>query len=298
MRLGGLLGDDARQPVSDRAGRQHINAGQHAGNAGHIEAGNLRHRHRVNKQFGKAHQRQSGHHHAHRCLPLRRAVACIKRQQHKAAAHQHQAKGELQPYAQRRANGTFRTHQPRQYDARRHHRHGVNRLEERGRHFNIQQAAVHKVVDEQANRAPALLRQNPEQGTGQHQQNDLPQRAAMFRGFDHNADYHLGGEHANYRQQIAGPVIFQQQRKEHRRNAEHHHQPAPGRQHKLHRPQRLFIDAAGITEVAATAEEDHQADKHADPRQRKADMPTVPLRRQPAGDGRGDGADVTGGVQQ
>ena len=120
----------------------------------------------------------------------------------------------------------------------------------------------------------------------------------MLRRFDHNARHHLGGEHAHDRQQIAGPVILQQQREKHRRNAEHHHQPAPGRQHKLYRPQRLFIDAARVAEVAATAEENHQADKHADSRQRKADMPAVPLRRQPAGDRRGDGADVTGGVQQ
>ena len=174
LRFGGLLGDHARQPVGHRAGGQHVDPGQHPGDAGHVQAGDLRHRHRVDKQFGKAHHRQPGDHHAHRGLTVSGAVAGIKRQQHKAAAHQQQAESEFQPDAQHRTYAAFRAHQPRQYHAGRHHRHRINRLEQRRRHLPVQQAAVNKVVDKQANRAPALLSQHPEQRPGKHQQDDLP----------------------------------------------------------------------------------------------------------------------------
>ena len=180
-------------------------------------------------------------------------MAGIERQQHKAAAHQQQAERKFQPDAQHRTHAAFRAHQPRQHHAGRHHRYRVNRLEQRGRHVPVQQTTIDEVVDKQANRAPALLRQHPEQRSGEHQQDDLPQRATMLRGFDHDPRHHLGGEQADDRQQIAGPVVLQQQREKYRRQAEHHQQPAPGRQHELHRPQRRFIDAAGMPEVAAAA---------------------------------------------
>ncbi len=49
----------------------------------------------------------------------------------------------------------------------------------------------------------------------------------MLRGFDHDPRHHLGGEQADDRQQIAGPVVLQQQREKYRRRAEHH-QPRVG----------------------------------------------------------------------
>ena len=53
---------------------------------------------------------------------------------------------------------------------------------------------------------------------------------------------------ADDRQQIAGPVVLQQQREEHRGQAEHHQLASPryGKR-KFHCSQRRFIDAAGVT---------------------------------------------------
>jgi hypothetical protein len=85
-------------------------------------------------------------------------------------------------HAKHRSRAAFRAHQPGQRHACRHHGNGIHRLEESRRHLNGEQSAVNKAIDKQADRAAALLRQNPEQRAGQHQQYDLPQRATVLRG--------------------------------------------------------------------------------------------------------------------
>ena len=219
----------------------------------------------------------------------------IQGQQQKTRTHQQQPDRKFQPHAKCRG---LRADQPCQNDACDHHRHRIHRLEQRRWHLKTQPVTIHKAIDKQANRTATLLGQHPEQRPGQHQQNDLPQRASVLRKRKHNARHNSGGDSAHQHQQITSRIVFQQQGKQQRRDAQCQQQPAPDRKGKFNRSQRRAINMLRMAKMAMTANKHHQANEHANACQRKAGMPAVPLRRQPAGDGGRDGADIPGCVEQ
>ena len=160
--------------------------------------------------------------------------------------------------------------------------------------------AVNEAVNIQADGAPALLGEGPEQQAEGGQDDDQAQILALFIGFGAQVDPRQYRE-ANGRghdQGIHRPLLPEQYRNQQRGGNQQHQQPAPVWQQEAARAQRLAVDAGGMLEMTVAAEENHQPRDHADGRQGKAHRPAILLLYVAAGDRRDNRADIAGGIHQ
>ena len=160
--------------------------------------------------------------------------------------------------------------------------------------------AVNEAVNIQADGAPALLGEGPEQQAKRGEDDDQAQILTLFIGFSAQVDprQHRQADNGGHDQGIHRPLLPEQHGDQQRGGNQQHQQPAPVRQQEAARAQRLAVDAGSMLEVTVAAEKNQQSRHHADGRQGKAHRPAILLLYVAAGDRRDNRADIAGGIHQ